>query len=145
MATRVHPVVPIVATVGLIVTAIGVMAARQPASVWDGVYTAEQARRGEPLYAAECAECHGDDLAGLDMAPALVGQEFLYTWDGLALGDLFERLRISMPQGDPTSVGRQEKADILAYMLEAGGYPPGDTELSPRGRDLAGVLLSVTR
>ena len=35
------------------------VAARQAQSVWDGVYTAEQAQRGEPLYQQSCAECHG--------------------------------------------------------------------------------------
>src|ERR1700677_4631375 len=33
------------------------------ASVWDGVYTAEQADRGKALYGKQCASCHG---AGLD-------------------------------------------------------------------------------
>ncbi len=115
----------------------------QPPSVWDGVYTAEQAARGAPLYVGECAECHGEDLAGLDMAPALVGEEFLYNWDGLPLGDLFERLRVSMPQADPASVSRQDKADILAYMLEAAGYPPGDEELPRRARAMRDLLLLV--
>lgn len=117
------------------------MTAAQTTSIWDGVYTSEQARRGEPLYVAECAECHGDDLAGLDMAPALAGEEFLYNWEGLSLGDLFERLRISMPQGDPRSVSGQEKADILAYMLEAAGLPAGDTELARRTDALRDVSI----
>ena len=31
-------------------------------SVWNGVYTSEQAARGTELYRGKCAECHGDDL-----------------------------------------------------------------------------------
>jgi len=27
-------------------------------SVWDGVYTAEQAKRGQPLYVKSCGSCH---------------------------------------------------------------------------------------
>ena len=34
------------------------------ASVWDGVYTEEQAGRGQALYAKECASCHGASLSG---------------------------------------------------------------------------------
>ena len=33
-------------------------------SVSDGVYTTQQAQRGEPLYRSYCAYCHGPDLLG---------------------------------------------------------------------------------
>ena len=42
-------------------------------SVWDGVYTAEQAKRGEALYGQHCAACHGGTLLGAEAAPALTG------------------------------------------------------------------------
>ena len=115
------------------------VAAHQAQSVWDGVYTAEQAQRGAPLYQQSCAECHGPDLAGGEMSPGLVGGEFVWNWNGLSVGDLFERLRVSMPQDDPTSLGRQEKADILAFMLEANDFPAGDAELANRTGMLAGI------
>jgi len=115
------------------------VAARQAQSVWDRVYTAEQALRGEPIYQQSCAECHGPDLAGGEMSPGLVGGEFVWNWNGLSVGDLFERLRVSMPQDDPTSLSRQEKADILAFMLEANDFPAGDTELANRTGMLAGI------
>ena len=115
------------------------VAARQAQSVWDGVYTAEQAQRGEPLYQQSCAECHGPDLTGGETAPSLEGGEFVWNWNGLSVGDLFERLRISMPQGVPSSVSRQEKADILAFLLEANDFPAGDTELANRTAMLAGI------
>ncbi len=116
-------------------------AAAQELTVWDGVYTEAQARRGEPVYEAECSECHGPAMEGIDMAPGLAGGDFVWNWDGLPLGDLFERIRISMPQADPTSVTRAQKTDILAYMLEMSGYPAGDTELSTRARDLNRVTF----
>ena len=115
------------------------VAARQARSVWDGVYTAEQARRGETLYQQSCAECHGPDLAGGETAPGLDGGEFVWNWNGLSVGDLFERLRVSMPEGVPSSVSRQEKADILAWVFEANGFPAGDTELASRTSMLSGI------
>ena len=115
------------------------VAARQVQSVWDGVYTVEQAQRGAPLYQQSCAECHGPDLAGGEMSPGLVGGEFVWNWNGLSVGDLFERLRVSMPQGMPNSVSRQEKADILAFLFEANDFPAGDTELASRTGMLAGI------
>ena len=70
-------------------------------SIWDGIYTEEQATRGQGLYSQECASCHGGELTGGEMAPPLAGGEFLAGWDGLTVGDLFERIRISMPQNTP--------------------------------------------
>ena len=101
-------------------------------SVWDGVYTDEQAKRGAPLYSQYCASCHGPDLTGGEMAPALVAGDFTSEWNGLTLGDLFERMRTSMPQNDPGGLSRQQNADILAYMLSSNKFPAGTTEL---GRD----------
>jgi len=111
----------------------------QARSVWDGIYTQEQAERGEPFYQESCAECHGSDLSGGETAPGLDGGEFVWNWNGLSVGDLFERLRVSMPQGVPSSVSRREKADILAFLLEANGFPAGDTELANRTNMLNGI------
>ena len=133
-----------VSTVGAAVTGVTTTVAAsgaraQTRSNWDGIYTQAQARRGQPLYEASCAECHGSDLAGQEMAPGLLGGEFAWNWNGLTLGDLFERVRVSMPQADPSSVGRADKADILAYLLQVNGFPPGDAELGSRTSALRGV------
>jgi mono/diheme cytochrome c family protein len=98
-------------------------------SVWDGVYTAEQAKRGEPLYAQHCSSCHGSTFEGGEMAPPLAGGAFNANWNGLSLGDLTERIRISMPQNSPGSLSRQQYVDILATMLGGGEFPQGKTEL----------------
>ena len=98
-------------------------------SQWDRVYSTQQAKRGEALYVQSCAACHAVDLTGGEIAPALTGGEFAATWNELTLGDLFERIRVSMPQNDPTSLSRAQKADILAYVLFKGSYPDGETEL----------------
>ena len=56
----------------IFVTAILVSAQAQK-TVWDGVYTEEQAKRGAEVYAEKCAMCHGDSLGGVESAPALTG------------------------------------------------------------------------
>jgi S-disulfanyl-L-cysteine oxidoreductase SoxD len=99
-------------------------------SVWDGVYTEEQANRGKQGYADQCASCHGPELTGGEMAPALAGGEFMAGWDGLTVGDLFERIRISMPQNAPGSLSGQQNADILAFVLAANKFPAGSAELA---------------
>ena len=47
------------------------VAAQQAAtrSLSNGVYSEAQAKRGEPLYTAECAFCHGAELKGTFVAP----------------------------------------------------------------------------
>ena len=108
-------------------------------SIWDGAYTEEQAKRGEPLYSQHCAACHGPELMGGEMAPPLASGDFLSGWDGLTMGDLFERTRISMPQNAPGSLSGQENADVLAFVLHANKFPAGKTELSNQ----AAVLKTI--
>lgn len=120
------------------------LSAYQARSPWDGVYTVEQATRGQVLYDEQCASCHGSELNGGSRAPSLAGDEFSANWNNATLGDLFEYQRFSMPQNDPGSLSPQENADILAYMLQKGHYPPGATELSTDIEDLKTVTLLAT-
>ena len=107
-------------------------------SVWDGVYTEAQAMRGSSLYAQNCALCHGPTLAGAD-GPPLAGVDFSGNWNGLTLGDLYERIRTSMPADDPAKMSAQEKVDVLAYMLSSQRFPAGTADL-PRD---AQVLMQI--
>jgi len=109
---------------------IAAMAAAQATrSVWDGVYTNDQAKRGQEVYGKQCASCHGDDLSGGESAPPLTGAAFLANWTGLTVGDLFERTRVSMPQNDPGKLSRQQNADIIAFVLSMNRFPAGKGEL----------------
>ncbi|MBI2834367.1 MAG: cytochrome c [Acidobacteria bacterium] len=103
------------------------------ASIWKGVYTEEQAKRGDALYASHCAACHGPTLKGTEMGPPLTGSEFTNAWSGLTVGDLLERSRAMLPE-DPGKMGRQEQAEILAeilaFILSMNKYPAGTTGLS---------------
>ena len=98
-------------------------------SVWDGVFTDEQAKRGGAAYQQECASCHGTALEGGDMTPPLVGGGFTSNWNDLTLGDLFERIRLTMPLDRPGKLSRQQTVDVIAFMLKANSWPAGDTEI----------------
>ena len=119
--------------------------AQQPRTVWDGIYTEEQAARGDVLYADRCARCHGDTLAGMEAAPALTGTAFYSNWEGEALEALFERMRSSMPQDKPGSLSRAQNADIMAHMLRVGGYPAGTAPLEGQAGSLAQVTIRMFR
>jgi len=99
-------------------------------SVWDGVYTQEQADRGKTAFATECASCHGSELNGGDMAPPLSGGEFMSGWDGLTVGDLFERIRVSIPQNALCWLAPEQNGAILAFVLSYNKFPTGTTELA---------------
>ena len=120
---------------------------RAPAmrSVWDSVYTGEQATRGQVSYNQTCARCHLTSLAGADESPALVGGTFLGNWNGQNLGVLYERIRTSMPHDDPGTYGRQLVADVVAYMLKMNGFPAGAVELPQEPDVLKGIKLDATK
>jgi len=114
------------------VAALGLCALRaQDAtkSVWDGIYTDDQAKKGAGSYADQCASCHGDQLTGGEMAPPLAGGEFLSNWNGLSVGDLFERIRTGMPPAQPGKLSREAKADIVAYLLAFNKFPAGSKDM----------------
>ena len=116
-----------------------------PHSVWDGVYTADQAKRGQALYNQHCAHCHGDTLAGGEMAPPLAGGNFQSNWNGLSVADLFDRTRISMPQDKPGKLSREVNADILAYVFSVNQYPAGQTELPKASEVLKDIMIEASK
>lgn len=124
----------------LIVAAVAV-AQEGSTTVWSGTYTADQAKRGSGLYAKECASCHGTELSGGEEAPPLAGDGFLSNWNGLTVGDLYERIRKSMPQQRPGSLSRQTNADIVAFMLQVNQYPPGKKELETQTEILKQIKI----
>lgn len=117
----------------------------RPHSVWDGVYTPEQAKRGESFYHEKCSSCHGDKMTGGESAPPLVGGEFLSNWNGLTLDVLFERIRSTMPSNNPAGVSRPVKADVLAYILSMNRFPPGQTELQYKTELLKEILIEAKK
>ena len=126
-------------------SARGAVAAQGAKSQWDGVYTEAQSIRGEALYGQYCASCHGPDLAGGEMAPGLTGGEFTANWNDLSLGDLYERIRISMPQSAPGSLTRQQNSDILSFVLRKMNIPVGTTELSTQTEVLKEIKFLASK
>jgi len=114
-------------------------------SVWDGVYTAAQAEDGKMEYGRHCARCHGDMLEGDDEATPLTDAAFLSNWNGLTVGELFDRIRTTMPYSNPDAVNREGKLKIVAYILSYNGFPAGDAELSSRIEILKLIRIDAAR
>jgi len=117
------------------------LTAQTTRSVWDGVYSADQASRGHDVYAKECASCHGDELTGGESAPPLAGDAFLSDWIGQTVGDLFERTRQSMPANNPGKLSRAQNADVIAYLLQANRFPAGKQDLDKETEALKQILI----
>ena len=110
-------------------------------TTWSGVYTEAQAERGAAAYTANCAVCHGAQLAGTGEAKPLAGPEFLSSWDGLSMGELLERTRTTMPLQAPGSLSREVYTDVLAYVLKFNAFPSGAAELDPRTEIQNGIKI----
>jgi mono/diheme cytochrome c family protein len=115
--------------------------AAQPArSVWDGVYTEEQAKRGAAIYFERCVRCHGPTLmGGTDGAGPLTGPTFNGNWNGVPLGEMVDRVRTTMPLDKPLTLSRQQTADVLTYVFSVNKIPAGKTEL-PRQAEMLNLI-----
>lgn len=99
------------------------------ASTWDGVYTDAQAAQGAERYKAACVMCHGAALEGNGEAPPLVGR-FMPDWEGTNLSDLYDKIHDTMPLFAPGTLTTQDTNAILAFILQANGFPSGTTPLT---------------
>jgi S-disulfanyl-L-cysteine oxidoreductase SoxD len=121
-----------------------VQPAPEQRSVWDGVYTARQIQRGSAVYARDCATCHGPALNGAE-APPLAGADFLAEWYGYDAGDLFERIRSTMPVTGPGSLSAQDYADVLAHILSFNKFPAGETEMESSRELLKRIRIEAAK
>lgn len=86
-----------------------------------GVYSREQAIRGQDVFLGMCKNCHTTEF---HTTPA-----FTTKWNGKALSELLQYLRDQMPKNEPGSLTAEEYADVLAYLLRLNRMPAGDADL----------------
>lgn len=121
-----------------------------PQTVWDGVYTEEQAARGAVIYRQACRKCHFADLNGAgdpDAAPGevpvgLIGDAFSSRWAELAVAELFLAIARGMPGDRPGTLQPQATADVLSYILQRNEFPAGSAELPPEPDLLERILIA---
>ena len=138
----------------LLSIALGTVASGMPAaplraqqtaarSVWDGVYTLDQAKRGA-LKSGLCTSCHGDGFAN-GGAPELTGEDFLARWEGRTVGDLFDLIRLTMPDDEPGGLPREQYADLVAYILAVNKFPAGAAEIGTSAEPLKLIQILVAK
>ena len=122
-------------------------------SVWDGVYTEEQARRGETVFKTECSYCHRDDLSGgffdngVGRAPALAGprafgSSFVERWKDLSIGEMVATIAGTMPQQKPATLTVQAYVDVVSYLLAKNDVPAGSRELPVDVDELGRIIVT---
>ena len=106
-------------------------------------YTDEQADRGAAYFAGACGMCHSTDTKeGTLLDPPTVRG---YRLGGIrkttslavgtipekyrSVGDLFLKIRTTMPGYDGGGLSSRQYLDIVAYLLRANGLPAGPAEL----------------
>ena len=115
-------------------------------SVWSGVYTEAQAKRGADVYTDWCAHCHGKELQGDgEYAESLAGDEFLKSRNNSPVSGLFGRILNTMPDDDPGTMTPQLSADVVAYILSFNKIPAGMDELPIEMDTLRQIKIEATK
>lgn len=109
-------------------------AEQEPASTLDGIFTAEQATRGEGLFNTHCVRCHS--------IQEFSGPAYQTIWVGVPLSALYLRIANTMPLDQPGSLGTTEATAITAHILQANNMPPGNEQLGGDVEWLTGITIS---
>lgn len=98
-----------------------------------GMFTSEQAVRGEQRFRQACSMCHSiEEQAGSLRA----------RWGNGTLADLFKVLVTTMPQNTPGTLSPDDYASIVALYLRQSGHAPGATELPSDPARLSQMRIS---
>ena len=102
-------------------------------------YTQAQADAGQQTYEQRCASCHGFNLEGFELAPALIGNLFTRRFGGGSADNLARNV-LRMP---PNEVGLSEEqtAKVLAYLFNRNGVEAGTAPLSASLEVLANYTI----
>lgn len=141
MHTRLNIAIATLAGLTLLAASYAAVHAQSGKSVVDGIYTEEQAKRGQKAYTDNCSFCHGDALEGSDVIPPLAGKDFYTAWSEKTVAELFEKISTTMPATAPGSLKPEEAADVVAYMFSMAKYPAGATEVAAKVDELKQIRI----
>lgn len=138
MAARLSHLAVVVAGLTACVPLVGAQdstAASSGPSVLKGVYTEEQAKKGESTYSKFCVACHE--------ATEHAGDVFEQAWVGHPLYDFFVKIKTTMPDDEPGKLNDQQYTDIVAYMLKLTGYPAGSAVLANDPDQMKAIMVEA--
>jgi mono/diheme cytochrome c family protein len=91
-----------------------------------GVYSEAQAARGETVYKTTCLECH--------VPSDYTGDAFKSKFVGGTVFDMWEQIRATMPQNNPSSLSNEKYTDVVAYLFKLNALPTRAADL-PSNKD----------
>jgi S-disulfanyl-L-cysteine oxidoreductase SoxD len=98
-------------------------------TVWDGVYTEDQAARATGVFGGTCSNCHS--LTAQGNRP-LAGERFWQRNTQKSVGDLLTFVSKNMPNGaNAGTLAPNVYNDLVALILKSNGLPAGTAELTP--------------
>jgi cytochrome c553 len=90
----------------------------------DGIYSADQAHRGEEMYKKQCTACHGEALDGAGPYPPLAGDDFLTKYAGQPAVGLYDMIQKLMPATAPGTLTRKPPTCWRIFSASI-NFPPG--------------------
>ena len=126
MKTKLMMVFLFICTFALFIEPSGARQARR--TIWEGVYSQDQAAAGAELM-GQCRGCHGGDFSG-GQAPALRGSKWLDYWREDTLDSMYSLIKESMPPRAGSAMSESQALSVVAYILQANDLPAGDSALS---------------
>ena len=100
-----------------------------------GVYTREQATRGQGVFVTMCKNCHTPE--------SHTAEAFQTKWNGKPLSELYDYIGEQMPKNAPGTLTAEEYADVLAYLLRLNRMPAGDDELPPDAAPMKTIRIDT--
>ena len=107
-----------------------------PRTTKSGVYSREQALRGQDVFLATCKTCHTTEFH--------TTTAFTTKWNGKALSELLQYLRDQMPKNEPGTLTADEYSDVLAYMLRLNRMPAGNADLPADASEVKSIRIDLT-
>src|SRR5688572_24314718 len=99
-----------------------------PQNVWNGIYTADQARRGQAEFEKSCTACHENDVTE-DPAARFKEEPFIKRWRDYDVESMFTFIKETMPRRKPRSLPDDVYQDIITHLLQLNNFPTGTQEL----------------
>jgi len=103
-------------------------------TIWDGVYTAAQAERGQRVAQESCFSCHS--------AQEWSNPMFVNVWAGRSVRDMYENLRMTMPYDSPGRLSRDQYAEVVSYLFQLNSVPAGESQLPSDEAGLLGITIT---
>jgi mono/diheme cytochrome c family protein len=98
-----------------------------------GIYTAEQATKGQDIYSAACLSCH--------KPVEFSGERFWKTLIGRPLYEFFKYVKTDMPGDNPGSLGDEDYANVISYIFTLNSMPAGQKAMPTDSATLSKIMV----